>query len=409
VKSIRPVNLHPLYATPPSPAPADVQPPRQQDAAPQAATTATTPPEASTADVDGPQQTINRAELESLARALLASTGQPDADQVLSALPDMDLMELIASLSEEDPSSARQGQQSHEKHDRRDPEQHDKHDLQQDRDQHQDVHAGFEASGMEQETTGASGASSSSAHWPRESREPSGQDMAEKEFELQIEEARLRSMAEVQSKRAEALEAREAALREAEEALERRKADREAKEKGGDPPSDEAPSVPVRVPFVQEEASPAASPSAALEAERAELQRLREEIDEAAKDLEARQLAAKKAAEERELQFLEEESEQMRLASLLKEEEARLAMQRRSLGMLQQAMLKGGAESRPEGSGGYVELSMNDSGVEDGHADAPAAAQSTGEGVEKEDDEVWDLDWSAVRPEQAGHSDLAPS
>eukprot|EP00439_Symbiodinium_sp_Y106_P014899 s9315_g2.t1 len=85
--------------------------------------------------------------------------------------------------------------------------------------------------------------------------------------------------------------------------------------------------------------------STALEAERADLQRLREEVEAAAKDL------------ERELQLLEEESAQMKLASSLKDEEARLHLQRRSLGMLQQAILK--AADRPS-PGGYVEHTMND-------------------------------------------------
>ncbi|CAJ1357127.1 unnamed protein product [Effrenium voratum] len=125
-----------------------------------------------------------------------------------------------------------------------------------------------------------------------------------------------------------------------------------------------------------------------LEAERAELRQLREEVDIAAKELEERQQAAKRVAEERELQLLETESMQIRLASTLKEEEERLQMQRRSLGLLQQALLKGG-QSRTEG---YMERSLDDGADAQKHEAASACA---GEEPENgEEDEVWDLDWS---------------
>ena len=154
----------------------------------------------------------------------------------------------------------------------------------------------------------------------------------------------------------------------------------------------------MRIPFVlPDDMSPATK---AVEAEREELQRLREEVEAAAKELEVRQQAAKHRAEERELQLLEEESAQMQMASTLKEEEARLDMQRRSLGMLQQALFKGATEAKPAG---LMEHSLND---EDAHeesqnAEAATSAQSAGEATHPDDaseagDEVWDLDWSAV-------------
>lgn len=181
-------------------------------------------------------------------------------------------------------------------------------------------------------------------------------------------------------------------MREAEERLEKRRAEVDAAREEQKEP------VPVRIPFVV----PGDMSPTALEEERAELQRLREEVAAAAKEMEVQQQAARQRAEERELQFLEEESAQMQMASTLKEEEARLEMQRRSLGMLQQALFKGATASAQNG---YMEHSLNDEDAQDAQdhrEQGPGQAANADAGkVSLDDDsepgdEVWDLDWSAV-------------
>eukprot|EP00913_Durusdinium_trenchii_P018096 g17004.t1 len=94
--------------------------------------------------------------------------------------------------------------------------------------------------------------------------------------------------------------------------------------------------------------------------------------------MEARQQAAKQQAknfEERELQLLEEESAQLHAASALKEEEARLEMQRRSLGMLQQALLKGASEAKGPATGVTTEHSLDDETFNQ-HEETAAGASS---------------------------------
>lgn len=164
----------------------------------------------------------------------------------------------------------------------------------------------------------------------------------------------------------------------------------------------------MRIPFVLAESdmSPATQ---ALEEERAELQRLREEVETAAKEMEVQQQAAKQRAEERELQFLEEESVQMQMASTLKEEEARLEMQRRSLGMLQQALFKGATASAQNG---YMEHSLNDEDAQEHREQGPGQAAGAGKvslADDSEGDEVWDLDWSAVSAAQKASTSSEPA
>jgi len=328
VKSIRPQNLDPLYAS---------------------QFTARAPDAADHCDADGERSYLDREELKTLARTMLESTAEPGGqasatDEVLEALSESDLLELIDGLSRDhlrtgDPSCTQENPEA--------PEM-------------------------------------------RTAVRPA--DTARKLVELEQEEARLKSLAEAQAKKAEEIEAREAALRQAESELERKRCERSEQPEAA---------LPMRVPFVvpKESVEQPSPTSTALEAERADLQRLREEVEAAAKDLELRQEAAQRSAEERELQLLEEESAQMKLASSLKDEEARLHLQRRSLGMLQQAILK--AADRPS-PGGYVEHTMND-GEADGQ-DVLEAERARGDEAERatlhghtDDDEVWDLDWSAVK------------
>ncbi|CAE7350646.1 unnamed protein product [Symbiodinium sp. CCMP2456] len=343
VKSIRPQNLDPLYA--------EQSTARAPDAA------------EDHFDADGERSYLDREELKTLARTMLESTtepgGQPPGtDEVLEALSESDLLELIDGLSR-DPS--RTGS------------------------------TGTQARPMATEAQ-----SPSRDEMPAAAAVRPDADTARKLVELEHEEARLKSLAKAQAEKAEELEAREAALRQAESELERRRL--EKSEQSAQPEA----ALPMRVPFVVpkesvEEPSPT---SIALEAERADLQRLREEVEAAAKDLELRQEAAQRSAEERELQLLEEESAQMKLASSLKDEEARLRLQRRSLGMLQQAILK--AADRPS-HGGYVEHTMNDDAEPAEGQDVLEVEHARGDEAERaalhdptDDDEVWDLDWSAV-------------
>lgn len=349
VKSIRPQNLDPLYAN------------QFTARAPDAAE--------DHCDADGERSYLDREELKTLARTMLESTtvpgGQPSAtDEVLDALSESDLLELIDGLSR-DPS--RTG-----------------------------------STCTQADEPMATEAQSPSQEMP--AVRPDAVDTARKLVELEHEEARLKSLAKAQAEKAEELEAREAALREAESELERRRL--EKSEQSAQPEA----ALPMRVPFVVpkesvEEPSPT---SIALEAERADLQRLREEVEAAAKDLELRQEAAQRSAEERELQLLEEESAQMKLASSLKDEEARLRLQRRSLGMLQQAILK--AADRPS-HGGYVEHTMNDDAEPAEGQDVLEVERARGDEAEHatlhdptDDDEVWDLDWSSVE-----HRELSPT
>ncbi|CAE7244237.1 unnamed protein product [Symbiodinium sp. CCMP2592] len=335
VKSIRSQNLDPLYAS---------------------QFTARAPDAADHCDADGERSYLDREELKTLARTMLESTAEPGrqasaTDEVLEALSESDLLELIDGLS-------------------RDPSRTGDPTCTQENPEAPEMRSAVRPGGSQDSLRGTS--------W------------------LEQEEARLKSLAEAQAKKAEELEAREAALHQAESELERKRFC-ERSERSEQPEA----ALPMRVPFVvQKESVEQPSPtSTALEAERVDLQRLREEVEAAAKDLELRQQAAQRSAEERELQLLEEESAQMKLASSLKDEEARLHLQRRSLGMLQQAILK--AADRPS-PGGYVEHTMND-----GEADGPDVLEvdrARGDEAERatlhgdtDDDEVWDLDWSAVK------------
>lgn len=313
---------------------------------------------------------LDREELKRLAREMLASAGEQASDEVLNELNVEDLLELVNTLQIDSSASPRV--------------------------EGEDVDVTASAGYPPDHPAAPRGASTSSTSStrPAEKKEPLRPEVASERSErerLELEEARLQSLAEAQSQRARELEAREEALREAEERLEKRRAEVDAAREEQKEP------VPVRIPFVLPEGdmSPATQ---ALEEERAELQRLREEVEAAAKEMEVRQQAAKQRAEERELQFLEEESAQMQMASTLKEEEARLEMQRRSLGMLQQALFKGATASAQNG---YMEHSLNDEDAQEHGEQGPGQAASAGKVSLVDDDsepgdEVWDLDWSAV-------------
>ncbi|CAK9007516.1 unnamed protein product [Durusdinium trenchii] len=276
---------------------------------------------------------FDREELKSLARQMLTDC---EADQVLDALSTEELLELVQTLQT-------------------------------------DASGGYPRG---EETQPAASAANTQAT----SMSPERGGFQERLEHLELEEARVKSLVEAQSKLAKELEAREEALRLAEERLEQRRAE---------PPE----AVAVKIPFViSDEESPA------LKAERAELQRLRDEVEATAREMEARQQAAKQQAknfEERELQLLEEESAQLHAASALKEEEARLEMQRRSLGMLQQALLKGASEAKGPATGVTTEHSLDDETFNQ-HEETAAGASSGG------DDEVWELDWSSAFGETRG-------
>ncbi|CAJ1416227.1 unnamed protein product [Effrenium voratum] len=347
VKSIRAQNLDPLYAEGQAGAPEPAQEPapvRVRQDEEESACAGVPEGQENPAAWGRPSSSdsVDREELKTVARQMLGARGEPFAPEVLDAMSLQDLLELIDGLSP--------------------PEQ--------------------ERPRADLERQSRPG-TSDTIPLPRMVQGfQDGQarpDPAETLSKLELEEARLKSLAEAQSKRAEELQEREEALRLAEEQLEKKRAEVEVQR-----------AQPVRIPFVAGPSEPeteAASPSM-LEAERAELRQLREEVDIAAKELEERQQAAKRVAEERELQLLETESMQIRLASTLKEEEERLQMQRRSLGLLQQALLKGG-QSRTEG---YMERSLDDGADAQKHEAASACA---GEEPENgEEDEVWDLDWS---------------
>jgi len=162
VKSIRPQNLDPLYAS---------------------QFTARAPDAADHCDADGERSYLDREELKTLARTMLESTAEPGGqasatDEVLEALSESDLLELIDGLSRDhlrtgDPSCTQENPEA--------PEM-------------------------------------------RTAVRPA--DTARKLVELEQEEARLKSLAEAQAKKAEEIEAREAALRQAESELERKRCER---------------------------------------------------------------------------------------------------------------------------------------------------------------------------------------
>ncbi|CAE6930038.1 unnamed protein product [Symbiodinium natans] len=378
VKSIRPQNLDPLYASPHGRPVHEDEPAEQTEQTEQRYSAGQPeqsgqhqagPASASAAAPEDERSDLDREELKILARTMLESTGQPRqqsvTDEVLEALSEADLLELIDGLSR-DLFVRTDGQQEAQEPPAR-PDVAGKIvelELEETR-----LRSLAEAQAKRAEELEAREAALQEAEAALERRRSEGKEPAEasapavripfvapkedmqdasptsttleaeraelqrlreeasemqtwahvrmsveaaaKDLELrqeaaklELEETRLRSLAEAQAKRAEELEAREAALQEAEAALERRRSE------GKEPAEASAPAV--RIPFVapKEDMQDASPTSTTLEAERAELQRLREGVEAAAKDLELRQEAAKRAAEERELQFLEEESAQ---------------------------------------------------------------------------------------------------
>ena len=364
VKSIRVQNLDPIDRSQ-----RDAPGPNGREAA-EIRSAQTAAPEPPRTTQSCPSESLDREELKMLAREMLASSGEQASDEVLNALSVEDLLELVNTLQIDTSDTSA-------------PRESEEFDV--------SASAGYPP---DERPAPRSATFSDVAKSPRASKlpEPAEPPNLESERErLELEEARLQSLAEAQSKRAEELQAREEALRQAVERLEKRRAEVDAAQAEQKEPV-------VRIPFVlPDDMSPATK---AVEAEREELQRLREEVEAAAKEMEVRQQAAKHRAEERELQLLEEESAQIQMASTLKEEEARLDMQRRSLGMLQQALFKGATEAKPAG---LMEHSLNDEDTheESQNAEAATSAQSAGEATHPDDaseagDEVWDLDWSAV-------------
>lgn len=129
-----------------------------------------------------------------------------------------------------------------------------------------------------------------------------------------------------------------------------------------------------------------------LDKERLELKALQEQVTAAATELAAQKDELARASEERELRLLEEESEQLHVGNALREESERLGQQRRSVHLLKQALLGQASMSRRASempAGEPHELALDDT---DCSEDRPTAGADS-----DAEDQVWDLDWSAVQ------------
>jgi len=152
-----------------------------------------------------------------------------------------------------------------------------------------------------------------------------------------------------------------------------------------------------------------AANSADVEAQRAELQALQEEVQRAARDLAEQREEARLQAEDRELKLLEQQLVQRRIEDNLREESAKVERQRRAMLALQASavkMMDGSSENR----GGFqkdekfgcamAKLDVTDDGVEQ----AESAAGSDAEDAESE---VWEVDWNEwSRTHQCDVSDV---
>ncbi|CAE8632283.1 unnamed protein product [Polarella glacialis] len=370
---------------------------------------------------------VDLEELRTLARDMASSNGQPLDEEVLFALDAADLLQLVDSLSlspkdrdadeakgssEVKPSKPSPSSSSSRRPDgERRPSCRPMDDLE------------------------AASASSTTAAAESETRTARGvvdADRIAEEQRLKEAETRYALLEEAQRNRARELEAREASLLEAERKLEEKRAEVSQRRGALATPPDEVEDTlrqaasPSEPDFSEAPSTPtspaAASMEAELDAQREELRRLGAEVEAAARALEERQAASQLASEERELRLLEEESAQLRMASTLQEEEARLTRQRRSLGMLQQALFKGAREEKLSRDG-TVELSLDDGALDaeeptlgsgsdpeeeeepapgGGHAERTESCLEQGADEEnteadaEDENEVWDLDWSTL-------------
>mmetsp|Transcript_46828 Transcript_46828/g.111411 ORF Transcript_46828/g.111411 Transcript_46828/m.111411 type:complete len:755 (-) Transcript_46828:75-2339(-) len=244
--------------------------------------------------------------------------------------------------------------------------------------------------------------------WENE-RKRQASELEAREAELRERQAHWEAQVEESAKKAREAEQREATLRQQQEEEREQEAARLAEEKDAQRAKDENADSPP-----ENEASAASDDISnrnlqheqELQEQKAELQRLQEEAAEAVKELEQQKEAARRTAEERELQLLEEEAEQRRIADALRDEEARLRQQKKSVLMLQQSLLRRSISPKQEG-GGCINMEMDDSacavveasqdntmlGEQDDH-DAEAADAS-------DEEEVWDLDWSSIKAQKA--------
>mmetsp|Transcript_99626 Transcript_99626/g.253245 ORF Transcript_99626/g.253245 Transcript_99626/m.253245 type:complete len:655 (+) Transcript_99626:79-2043(+) len=134
--------------------------------------------------------------------------------------------------------------------------------------------------------------------------------------------------------------------------------------------------------------SPSSGEDALLK-ERLELQKLQEQVEVAAKELNLQREKLAKTAEERKFRLLEGESEQMRINTALLEEKAHLDRRRKSVLLLQQSAL---AQSQTLTSDPCIEMTLD------------ASPDSSGESSE---DEVWDLDWNSLEASPKAADDAA--
>eukprot|EP00930_Biecheleria_cincta_P045508 TRINITY_DN3135_c0_g1_i2.p1 TRINITY_DN3135_c0_g1~~TRINITY_DN3135_c0_g1_i2.p1 ORF type:complete len:640 (+),score=192.95 TRINITY_DN3135_c0_g1_i2:62-1981(+) len=385
---------------------------------------------------------VDLKEMRALAKDMLLGMGHAAEDEVLQAMSAEELLDVIQSLSAVDSATPAETKQAAE------PRAEEPQRLP-DEGEEQLLRMAMEASleGLD----AATGSSSSSSARPGASAAGHGllpehqppPDLVLRQQQLEEAEAKLSSLAEAQQKRALDLELREAELKAVEEKLARRRAEAEEAEKEAEAPA--ASSVPAADPVSPTSQDASKALEAELRVERDALEQMRLEVKTASEELERKKATMRQEQENRELHLLEEEAAQMRLASSLREEEARLAMQRKSLGMLQQAILKGAADRSSAGSegGGVVEHSFQDDDHEAeplateekveatdspvqaesaaGHAAESRAASEAQNPSEQdkrheddeddeaqnpseqdkrheddEDDEVWDLDWSAL-------------
>jgi len=147
----------------------------------------------------------------------------------------------------------------------------------------------------------------------------------------------------------------------------------------------------------------------AMDVQREELQRLKDEAERATHELQKQREQVKRAAEDRELQLLEQEGEQLRALDALNAERESLDRQKRTALILQEGAIRM-VNKMPNEPGGCLEVHLDDSQcrlvepfAEVAHAESGGSTAiddaKTKEGVPSEedaDDEVWDLDWAVL-------------
>lgn len=396
VKALRPRNLMPLmdHQVPPEadqphkPLPKKPVPLQSEKAPVQESAAA-----AAEGDKELSQEALEALELRALARDLLATTGEPVGDEVLQALPREELQGLVEQLMAGvtyEPAQSASCRAAEAAEDGLKPVA-DPGSRIGTRTAGPPAAAvpnavSTEVPALTAAIKPASGSPASAAEQPQKEGSVSSAAKQDEEFHkqraleeqeqrLRDQESRLRAEAELQQRRAANLEAREAALRKAEAATLR--------------PAPEAATSPKAG---EEEV-------ADLERQRAEILKLRLEAEEASRSLNEEREAARRYAEEKELQLLEEESLQLRMAETLAEEQGRLEQQKKSLLLMQQALMA----ARREPNRGCVELTLDDAACEavEPPSQVPkSGSESESTSEEEEEPEVWDLDWSAVGTSQ---------